>query len=195
MAGFPAGGESQVSADLGQETSRRAKAGPLIRRAVRGCSYTPPKESGCFEPVVTTTGGSTTRWVGADGRGPARLLPPASGGGSVLRRPAAPVMNSPRCRRVPKRCTTSETMRLQIPSNNAPIRGVLRGPREAEDRQRNASMPGPLLLGLREGQRRRDCASLLVVVGTDNAVSCGGPALMAACLLTGSDARARAHPS
>jgi hypothetical protein len=56
-------GESQVSADLGQETSRRAKAGPLIRRAVRGCSYMPPKESGCFDPVVTTTGGSTTRRV------------------------------------------------------------------------------------------------------------------------------------
>ena len=56
-------GESQVSADLGQETSRRGKAGPLIRRAVRGCSYMPPKERGCFEPVVTTTGGSTTRRV------------------------------------------------------------------------------------------------------------------------------------
>ena len=54
----PARGESQVSADLGQETSRRAKAGPLIRRAVRGCSYMPPTESGCFEPVITTTGGS-----------------------------------------------------------------------------------------------------------------------------------------
>ena len=56
-------GESQVSTDLGQETSRRAKAGPLIRRAVRGCSYMPPKDSGCFDPVVTTTGGSTTRRV------------------------------------------------------------------------------------------------------------------------------------
>ena len=30
---------------------------------------------------------------------------------------------------------------------------------------------------------------------TARSVSCGGPALMAACLLTGSDARARAHPS
>ena len=53
-------GESQVSADLGHETSRRAKAGPAIRRAVCGGSYTPPKRSGCFGPTVTTTGESTT---------------------------------------------------------------------------------------------------------------------------------------
>ena len=32
----PAGGESRVSADLGQETSRQAKAGPPTRRAARG---------------------------------------------------------------------------------------------------------------------------------------------------------------
>jgi hypothetical protein len=55
----PAFGETRVSADLGQETSRRAKAGPAIRRAADGGSYTPPKKSGCFGPTVTTTGGST----------------------------------------------------------------------------------------------------------------------------------------
>lgn len=48
-----------VSADLGQETSRRAKAGPAIHRAACGGSYTPPKKSGCLGPTVTTTGGST----------------------------------------------------------------------------------------------------------------------------------------
>ena len=52
-------GETRVSADLGQETSRRAKAGPAICRAARGGSYTTPKKSGCFGPTVTTTGGST----------------------------------------------------------------------------------------------------------------------------------------
>ena len=52
-------GETRVSADLGQDTSRRAKAGPAIHRAARGGSYTPPKKSGCFGPAVTTTGGST----------------------------------------------------------------------------------------------------------------------------------------
>ncbi len=62
VAGDPAGcatGETRVSADLGQDTSRRAKAGPAIHRAARGGSYTPPKKSGCFGPAVTTTGGST----------------------------------------------------------------------------------------------------------------------------------------
>jgi len=54
-------GESQVSADLGQDTSRRAKAGPRIRRGARGGSYTPPNESVCCGPTVTTAGGSTTR--------------------------------------------------------------------------------------------------------------------------------------
>ena len=42
-------GESRVSADLDQETSRHAKAGQAIRRATHGVSYTPPKKSGCFE--------------------------------------------------------------------------------------------------------------------------------------------------
>ena len=55
-----AAGESQVSADLGQETSRRAKAGPAIRRATRGGSYTPPKKTGCFGPTVATVGVSMT---------------------------------------------------------------------------------------------------------------------------------------
>ena len=50
---FPARGETRVSADLGQETSRRAKAGPAIRRAARGGSYTTPRKSGCFGPTVT----------------------------------------------------------------------------------------------------------------------------------------------
>ena len=52
-------GETQVSANLGQATSRRAKAGPAIGRAARGGPYTPPKKSGCFGPTVTTTDGST----------------------------------------------------------------------------------------------------------------------------------------
>ena len=59
MRSVRACGETRVSADLGQDTSRRAKAGPAIHRAARGGSYTPPKKSGCFGPAVTTTGGST----------------------------------------------------------------------------------------------------------------------------------------
>ena len=36
------------------------KQGPWLHRAARGCSCTPPNESGCFGPTITTTGGSTT---------------------------------------------------------------------------------------------------------------------------------------
>jgi hypothetical protein len=39
-------GEMRGPAENGWDTSRRAKAGPWIRPAARGCSYTPPKESG-----------------------------------------------------------------------------------------------------------------------------------------------------
>jgi hypothetical protein len=61
----PAIGESRVSADLGQETSRRAKAGLAIRRAACGGSCTPPKKSGCFGPTVTSRRPASRR-----GRGP-----------------------------------------------------------------------------------------------------------------------------
>ena len=62
-----ASGETRVSADLGQETSRRAKAGPAIRRAARDGSYTPQKKSGCFGPTVTTIGGSVDEAAGLAG--------------------------------------------------------------------------------------------------------------------------------
>jgi hypothetical protein len=59
-AAGPAGGELRVSANRGHETARRMKAGLRTGPATRGCAYTPPTESGCFGPTVTTTGESPT---------------------------------------------------------------------------------------------------------------------------------------
>ncbi len=58
---FPARGESRVSADLDQETSRGALAGPAIRRAARRRAYTPPTESGSSASTLRSADGSTTR--------------------------------------------------------------------------------------------------------------------------------------
>ena len=51
-----ASGDKRVSRDRGRQTSRGAEAGPSMSPNPRGHAYTPPKESGCLGPVVTTTG-------------------------------------------------------------------------------------------------------------------------------------------
>src|SRR5437763_16017333 len=45
-------GDKEGGSDLRRETSRRTKAGPLLRRVARRPSYTPPTESGSPGPAV-----------------------------------------------------------------------------------------------------------------------------------------------
>ena len=53
-------GESRVSGDLGQETSRRVKARPRTGPVAPGCAYTRSMTSGCVGPTVPTTDASRT---------------------------------------------------------------------------------------------------------------------------------------